>query len=75
MIGGNVTRKLITAIVPLWMFTAFAFLRFNEDIAFIMLSIPMFFCLYVLSSYAFAAPIGYIVEKLERRTTNEPPTD
>lgn len=67
MTGGNVTRKLITAIVPLWIFTAFALMRFNEDIALIMLSIPMFVCLYVLSEYAFAAPIGYIAEKLERR--------
>jgi hypothetical protein len=73
--GGTInqmTRKLITAIVPLWIFTAFALMRFNyipygEDIALIMLSIPMFFCLYILSMYAFAAPIDYIAEKLERK--------
>ena len=62
------TEKLITAIIPLWVFTAFALMKFDyEDIALIMLSIPMFVCLYVLSAYAFAGPIGYIAEKLERR--------
>ena len=30
-------------------------------------SIPIFVCLYILAAYAFAVPIGYIAEKIERK--------